>query len=195
MSLLRSIARSALTRVARRVAGDELFEKPGERDVTEPLAPPRPMQPPRGFSEKLGGHALCRPADPNAILASLSGTVVVHHWATWCEPCKDELPLVQALSESLGDRARVVGVSWDAFQDDRPTQELAQHVGAYAAGLGLTWQTQLVTGPPDALFSTLGLDFQRIPQTRVLDAQGKVLLQVDGAMDAGKIAEIQDLLG
>lgn len=194
MSLLRSLARSALSRVARRVAGDELFEKPGERSVTKPLDPPRPQQPARGFSSKLGGHALCRPAEPAAIRADLSGPVVVHHWATWCEPCEEELPLVQGLAQALGDRAAVVGVSWDAFQDERPTHELAQHVGRYAEGLGLTWPTWLVTGRPDALFSELELEFQRIPQTRVIGSDGQVLLQVDGPMDAERIAQIDALL-
>lgn len=40
--------------------------------------------------------------------------VLVNFWATWCEPCRDELPDLQQLSETYGDEGlQVVGVSLD----------------------------------------------------------------------------------
>lgn len=55
-------------------------------------------------------------------LSELSGPAVVPLWASWCGPCRDELPLFQQLREEAGDRIDVVGVNW---QDVRPGAALA----------------------------------------------------------------------
>lgn len=49
-------------------------------------------------------------------LASLQGeAVMLNIWATWCVPCRDEMPLLEAVHrEYEGDGLRVVGVSVDA---------------------------------------------------------------------------------
>jgi cytochrome c biogenesis protein CcmG/thiol:disulfide interchange protein DsbE len=48
-------------------------------------------------------------------LASLAGKVVViDFWATWCAPCKEELPVLQKLHKKYGSQGLViVGVSVD----------------------------------------------------------------------------------
>jgi peroxiredoxin len=49
-------------------------------------------------------------------LADLNGdAVMLNVWATWCPPCRDEMPGLQALHERYADRGlRVVAVSIDA---------------------------------------------------------------------------------
>jgi cytochrome c biogenesis protein CcmG, thiol:disulfide interchange protein DsbE len=36
---------------------------------------------------------------------------VLNLWATWCAPCREELPLIQQFAEEAGDRVRVIGVN------------------------------------------------------------------------------------
>lgn len=71
-----------------------------------------------------GGASVGRPAPPIAgkdlngkpvNLASLRGNVViVDFWASWCKPCKDEMPVLQRLHAKYGKHGlSVVGVSVD----------------------------------------------------------------------------------
>jgi cytochrome c biogenesis protein CcmG, thiol:disulfide interchange protein DsbE len=49
-------------------------------------------------------------------LASLRGQpVLLNIWATWCAPCREEMPALQALHEEYGPRGlRIIGVSVDS---------------------------------------------------------------------------------
>ncbi len=54
-------------------------------------------------------------------LRTLTGTpTVVNLWASWCAPCREELPAFARLQRAAGDRLRVLGV---ASQDRRAAAE------------------------------------------------------------------------
>lgn len=54
---------------------------------------------------------------------------LVHFWATWCAPCRSEMPVLEVLQREMKDQLQIVAVSVDAdtaavdrfFGDDRPT--------------------------------------------------------------------------
>ncbi|MFN8168295.1 MAG: TlpA disulfide reductase family protein [Candidatus Nanopelagicales bacterium] len=53
----------------------------------------------------------CLGDGPGVRLAGLRGTpTVLNLWASWCEPCRDELPLLADLSAAAGPSLRVLGV-------------------------------------------------------------------------------------
>jgi thiol-disulfide isomerase/thioredoxin len=51
-------------------------------------------------------------------LAQLSGPAMLPLWASWCEPCKEELPLFARLAEEAGDRLAVLGIDYQDTQPD-----------------------------------------------------------------------------
>jgi thiol-disulfide isomerase/thioredoxin len=48
------------------------------------------------------------------VQASRGRPLVVNFWATWCEPCREELPALQALHTARREEVRVVAVSVDS---------------------------------------------------------------------------------
>jgi thiol-disulfide isomerase/thioredoxin len=81
--------------------------------------------------------------------------LLLNFWATWCEPCKREMPLLQALANDAGDGVPVVlAVNYGEEQ---------AHVADYVAGAGYTMpvvldpdmklaRTYLVHGMPTSFF-------------------------------------------
>ena len=66
-------------------------------------------------------------------LAGLRGkVVVVNFWASWCRPCRTEMPLLQRMSAAAGERVAFVGVD---SGDDRGD------AGRFLAEVGVTFPT------------------------------------------------------
>jgi thiol-disulfide isomerase/thioredoxin len=55
----------------------------------------------------------CLGADGQVRLADLDGPTVINIWASWCDPCRAELPAFQRYADSAGPRVRVIGVDSD----------------------------------------------------------------------------------
>tara|TARA_B100000123_G_scaffold158756_1_gene117384 strand:+ start:388 stop:858 length:471 start_codon:yes stop_codon:yes gene_type:complete len=55
--------------------------------------------------------------------------VMINFWATWCAPCKVEMPQLQKLKEKYGDRLVIVSVSVDEARDKSKIKPLIRRGG------------------------------------------------------------------
>jgi thiol-disulfide isomerase/thioredoxin len=65
--------------------------------------------------------------------SDLRGKVVlVDFWATWCGPCKQEMPGYQKLDDRYGSRGlRVIGLKLNTMQDTQPPLQFAKSIGVH----------------------------------------------------------------
>ena len=96
-------------------------------------------------------------------LASLRGkVVVVNFWASWCDPCKDEAPILQDYWATEAQSAGVVVLGVDA-------QDIADDARAFARTYRLTYP--LVHDDGSGVTRDYGVT--GFPETFVVDAQGR----------------------
>ncbi len=106
----------------------------------------------------------------------------MNHWATWCDPCVDELPRLVRAAAGLGSTAEFIGVSWDLFDHPGVASKVAAKVAAFASSSGVGFGSVLFTGTPAELFAACKLDVEQVPQTLVLAPDGTVIWHKKGML-------------
>ena len=70
-------------------------------------------------------------------LADFAGrTLVVDFWATWCLPCKQQIPVLNAFAAAAGPDVAVIGIAVDADGREVVAPFAAEHAIAYPVLLG-----------------------------------------------------------
>jgi thiol-disulfide isomerase/thioredoxin len=109
--------------------------------------------------------------------------VVVNFWASWCGPCRSEMPLLDALQREYRERGLIVlGLSADDRHDRKDALAVSQSV-TYMTGM-LTESSSNGFGAP-----------QMLPLTYVIDRAGSVsavLRAHRGALSAGELRAAVD---
>ena len=105
-------------------------------------------------------------------LADYEGQVVLLNiWATWCLPCREEMPSIQALHEEFAPKGlRVVAVSID---DAGAAQKIREFTREYRLTFDILHDDQ---GAIQREYQTTG-----VPETFVIGADGVILKKVVGA--------------
>lgn len=133
--------------------------------------------------------ALRTPAGATRTLAEYRGRVVLlNFWATWCAPCREEMPDLDRVHAKLDPRqAAIVGIAADEVAD----------VQAFLGKLKV--QYPILVGSPDPVYAwsaQLGNQAMGLPFSVLLDRQGKVRWMKSGGRltEAEVQAEIRKLL-
>lgn len=114
------------------------------------------------------------PADTplHALLASHRGQpVLINFWASWCEPCRQEMPSLQRLADRW--RARGLAVITVAVADQR------QQVDTFLSENAL----QLVVIDDREQFISRAWGARMLPSSLIIDCRHRIRLRGQGAID------------
>jgi thiol-disulfide isomerase/thioredoxin len=117
-------------------------------------------------------------------LSEWRGRVLVcNFWATWCAPCREEMPLLMAARAKYAAKGvEFVGIAVDN----------AAKVREFTASLGVTYPIVLSEAEGLELMRRLGNSAGGLPYTVFLDREGRPVQQKLGALKAGELERILD---
>jgi thiol-disulfide isomerase/thioredoxin len=151
----------------------------GAEEVASPLADctglTEPLGEPGDSGEPLPDLTLpCFTGGEPFQLADLRGPAVVNLWASWCGPCREELPVLQRYADRAAGRVHVLGVV---------TEDRRSAAASLAEDLGVTFPA---LEDPDALLRVeLGV---WLPATLFVDSAGRVQHVLQGPLDEETLA-------
>jgi cytochrome c biogenesis protein CcmG, thiol:disulfide interchange protein DsbE len=110
------------------------------------------------------------------------GYVVVNFFASWCEPCSEEAPLLNRLQRRLAGHGTIVGIAWNDLTDDTHSF-VREHDVSYP-----------VLRDVDGDFAE-AYGVQGLPETFVIDPRGRIVaLQRSSLTESWVAARLDPLL-
>jgi thiol-disulfide isomerase/thioredoxin len=107
--------------------------------------------------------------------------VVCNFWATWCAPCREEIPMLVAVRGVFAAKGvEIVGIGIDQ----------ASKVEEFAKTYGITYPVLIADARALELMSRLGNALGGLPYTVVLDRQGAVAHRRIGVLTRAKLEEV-----
>ena len=177
---LLSMRSSLVSRTLALLVGSMLLLAPGCTDDTSETGSASPNN---GSASTMMDGAMSSSDDtpmPDLTVETMDGTslalheqqgkvLLINFWATWCAPCREEIPDLVELQNDLGDDLMVVGVSLD--------REGASVVTPFIEEYDINYP--LVLDTDGTLESTLG-PVQALPTTLVVNPEGTITRRVIG---------------
>lgn len=119
-------------------------------------------------------------------VSTLQGPMVINLWASWCGPCRRELPIYEKFFTKYGDQVAVLGID---FNDHQPGAALE-----LARDTGISYP-QLADPNTDLALADPLPNFAGLPAIIFIDADG-VVVNDDGSLrvTAGEIHSVADLV-
>lgn len=115
-------------------------------------------------------------------LSDFRGQVVfLNFWASWCPPCRWEMPDIQRIYEEMGDKVKVIAFAADGT-------ETPEELQAYIKELGLTF-TVARDGTSEMANRYL---VRALPTSLFIDRKGVIRVRVEGAIDYDTMVEFID---
>ena len=101
-------------------------------------------------------------------LVSPSKTVIINYWATWCAPCRDEIPELNELAYELSESVQVIGVNFDQVMGDVLSQQMES--------LGIEFENLL--HDPRGMWNLDPVSV--LPETLIINTQGELIHRLVG---------------
>ncbi|MDI3269250.1 MAG: redoxin domain-containing protein [Bacillota bacterium] len=143
------------------------------------------------YGEDLAEKAQVGKAAPPVTLPSLEGAVqtypqggrwvLLNFFASWCDPCREEIPLLQSLQDEFPQTLLVVGIAWRDGQKEVASfvEELQVRYPVLRDGEGKAGRQYGLTG---------------VPESWLIDPEGVAVLHIRGPVTSQTEEEIRRFL-
>jgi thiol-disulfide isomerase/thioredoxin len=120
----------------------------------------------------------CLAGGPDVSMDDLgSRPVLVNLWASWCGPCREEMPMLQAAYERSGSQVGFLGVT---------TQDTRSASASFLGDFGVTYAH--VVDDDGTLLKELAVP--GLPVTLAVDADGRIIDRQIGQLTESRLAEL-----
>ncbi len=121
---------------------------------------------------------------PLSLADSRGKVVLLNFWATWCGPCREEIPDLIELQNKYKDRLQIIGLAVD--------EEESAPVAKFVRESGINYPVAMAS--PELRFKYGGI--AALPTSFILDSEGRVVQKHEGLRDPLLYEyEIRALLG
>lgn len=93
---------------------------------------------------------------------------ILNVWATYCDPCKEEMPDLAAWDEELPDNVQIIGAVIDVPEGD---SDMIKTAKAICKDTGVKYTNFVYTDSVDKMLT----DVEAVPTTFILDSEGKTI--------------------
>lgn len=113
-------------------------------------------------------------------LSELQGKkVVLNFWATWCPPCKAEMPHLQKYYEKHAEKENVEIVGVNLTYSDGSIEKVQQFVNSFELSFPILLEEEKTVSKTYEILT--------IPSTFMIDTKGKIQYQIIGPLDESAI--------